>query len=359
MQRLTMMPGERYDVVIDFSGVAPGTNLILRNIAKTPFPAGTAPQGSTVGRIMQFRVTAAADGYSGGTFDPTVAGVTLRGGTGQGPAIVRLVDPATGTALVTPSPIRQLTLNEVMGLGGPLEILVNNTKWDGLSVDTDHFTDGIRSDFEKITVNEVDTYYSELPQEGTTELWEIVNLTADAHPIHLHLVQFQLMNRQNFNTNKYNGAYSALFPATTNVLDPMTGLPYPGGVFIGGYGPPLNYSTGNPRALGGNPDITPYLQGPIRLPDPNEAGWKDTVIMYPGQVTRIMVRWAPTSLSTTSPADDLFFPFDPSDGLGHGYVWHCHIIDHEDNEMMRPDAVILNSLVPANSPKRLQKGVDY
>jgi FtsP/CotA-like multicopper oxidase with cupredoxin domain len=197
--------------------------------------------------------------------------------------------------------------------------------------------------------------YSEVPQEGQTELWEIVNLTADAHPIHLHLVQFQLMNRQNFNFNKYNKAYNALFPATTAV-DPMTGLPHPGGVFVGGYGPPLNYNTGNTRALGGNPDIVPFLQGIAAPPLPHEAGWKDTVIMLPGQVTRIMVRWAPTSLPANTSATQAAFPFDPSGNLG--YVWHCHIIDHEDNEMMRPDRVLLNGNFPALQRPKV-KGFDY
>jgi FtsP/CotA-like multicopper oxidase with cupredoxin domain len=209
------------------------------------------------------------------------------------------------------------------------------------------------------------TYYSELPQEGETELWEIVNLTADAHPIHLHLVQFQLLNRQNFNINKYAGAYNALFPASS-AIDPMTGLPYPGMVFIGGYGPPLNYNpANNPQSggkWGGNPDIgvlkgkNPlYLQGPATPPLPQEAGWKDTVIMYPGQVTRILVRWAPTDLPANTPVASAYFPFDPNGG--HGYVWHCHIIDHEDNEMMRPDAVIPNQNAP--DPRDFVKGTDY
>ena len=91
------------------------------------------------------------------------------------------------------------------------------------------------------------------------------------------------------------------------------------------------------------------------LPLAQEQGWKDTVIMYPGEVTRIVVRWAPTDLPTTASKAQLYFPFDPNGG--HGYVWHCHIIDHEDNEMMRPDVVVLNSAAP---PARiLQIGIDY
>ena len=183
-------------------------------------------------------------------------------------------------------------------------------------------------------------------------MWEIVNLTADAHPIHTHLTQFQLINRQNFNVSKYNAAYAAAFPGSQTIIDPMTGLPYAPGAYIPAFGPPLDYNIGNQRALGGNPDITPFLQGPVMPPAPNEAGWKDTVIMYPGQVTRIAVRFAPMHTPVNDP--NLYYPFDPN-ASGHGFVWHCHIIDHEDNEMMRPYAVQPN---PAATRTYVQ-GTDY
>jgi len=64
-------------------------------------------------------------------------------------------------------------------------------------------------------------YISEMPKEGETEKWEIINLTADAHPIHLHLVQFQLMNRQNFDVTKYSAAYAAAFPGGGWILWPI------------------------------------------------------------------------------------------------------------------------------------------
>jgi FtsP/CotA-like multicopper oxidase with cupredoxin domain len=330
LQRLVMLPGERADVIIDFAGLAPGATLLLRNIAKAPYPGGEPPAGNTTGRIMQFRVVPLISQDT--SYDPA-AGVPLRA------PMVRLVDPATGTlaAGVTAQKIRQLTLNEVIGAastvegvtypGGPLEILVNNTEQPG--------TD--RPDFTPISVGGITAYYSELPHEGETEVWEIVNLTADAHPIHLHLVQFQLMNRQAFDAHKYEAAYAAAFP---------------GGVYIPGFGPPLAYDTGNPRALGGNPDITAFLRGPVRPPAANEAGWKDTVIMLPGEVTRIAVRWAPTDLAVTTVPADASYPFDP-DG-GHGYVWHCHIIDHEDNEMMRPTSVQANF-----ATRSYVQGADY
>jgi len=319
LNKLVLMPGERADVIIDFAGLQ-GQTLIMRNTGRHPYPKGTPPGGSTIGQIIQFRVQPAAALDS--SYDPA-SGVPLR------PPMVRLVNPTTGAlaAGVAAQKTRQLTLNEVMGAGGPLEVLVNNSKWSG------KLPDGTsRADFTAVTVGGVTEYYSELPNEGDTEVWEIVNLTADAHPIHTHLTQVQLVNRQGLNVNKYNGAYAAAFPGSS-MIDPMTGLPYPPGVYIPAFGPPLDYNTGNPRALGGNPDIVRFLQGPVRPPSANEAGWKDTVIMFPGEVTRIAVRFAPMDKPINDP--NLNYPFDP-DASGHGFVWHCHIVDHEDNEMMRP-----------------------
>jgi spore coat protein A len=309
-QKLLLMPGERADVIIDFAGFE-GQTLILRNTGNTPFPKGGPPNGSTLGRLVQFRVGPGP--VSDASFDPAT-GAQLR------QPIIRLADPVTGAlaANVNANKIRQLTLNEVLSAAGaPLEVLVNNTKFDGLQPGGT-----TRADFTPLSRGGVTEYFSELPNEGETELWEIVNLTADAHPIHTHLTQFQILNRQKFNTNKYNAAYLAAFT---------------GGVYSPGFGPPLDYATGNTRALGGNPDITPYLQGPVRPPRPNEAGWKDTAVMYPGQVTRIVVRYAPTDKAINDP--DLYFPFEPCPD-NTGFVWHCHIIDHEDNEMMRPLRVI-------------------
>jgi FtsP/CotA-like multicopper oxidase with cupredoxin domain len=325
LRTLVMQPGERADVIIDFAGLAPGTRLLLRNTAKHPFPAGLAPRGSTTGRIMEFRVVAPPPGFLDTSYNPAT-GAPLRA------PMIRLVSPATGTPApgVVPDARRQLTLNEVLGPGGPLELLVNNTKYTGKRPDGT-----IRPDFTAITVGGDTTGYSEVPNEGATELWEIINLTADAHPIHTHLTQVQLMNRQRFDVKKYGAAYNAAFP---------------GGLYIPGDGPPLDYALGNLVALGGNPDVTPFLKGAAMPPAANEAGWKDTVIMLPGQVTRIMVRYAPTDAPLNAGAT---YPFDP-DG-GHGFVWHCHIIDHEDNEMMRPYTV---ASAPG-APRSYVKGVDY
>jgi FtsP/CotA-like multicopper oxidase with cupredoxin domain len=370
-QTLIMQPGERYEVIIDFAGFA-GTNLIIRNTGRTPYPKGAPPQGSTLGRIMQFRVARGA--VANNSYNPA-AGAPIRTGN---QTIKRLVNPATGTlaAGVVANKTRQLTLNEVMGMpmnaidpvtglltaypGGPLEILVNNTKWSGKRITGVDPATGMYT-LQPIPGFKLDgfgyNYLSELPQEGETEVWEVVNLTADAHPIHLHLVQFQLINRQNFNVTTYNGAYGAAFPA--GGWDFTMGTACMAGVFCPGYGPPLAYDPAlNPLSggkFGGNPDVTPYLQGAIMPPLPNEAGWKDTVIMLPGQVTRIAARYAPTDAPIATAPSMLYYPFDPSGGGQYSYVWHCHIIDHEDNEMMRPSAVTPN----AGAVRTLVKGINY
>ena len=94
------------------------------------------------------------------------------------------------------------------------------------------------------------------PALGAIETWELWNWSADAHPIHLHLVKFEVVNRE-------------------------------------------------------------IIGGAVRPPEPWEAGWKDTVIGYPGEVTRVKALFDVPGL----------------------YVWHCHILSHEDNEMMVPYCV--------------------
>jgi spore coat protein A len=144
----------------------------------------------------------------------------------------------------------------------------------------------------------------------------------------------------------------------------MTGSTFPAGKFMGGYGPPLPYDASfalSAGKLGGNPDVYAkdnrgrwsFMKGNPTGPRSWELGWKDTVVMYPGQVTRILVRWAPTDLPLTTSAP--WFPFDPNGG--HGYVWHCHIVDHEDNDMMRPTAVVPDPL--ASMARSFLKGTDY
>lgn len=332
LHKLTLMPGERADIMIDFSGLE-GRTLLLKNHGHSPFPDGAPPDGATVGRILQFRVGPSTLAGADASYNPAHGGA-LR------PPMRRLVSPTTGALAVVPSKTRQLTLNAMMGSGGGMmgsggmvELLLNNTKASGKRADGT-----VRADFTPVTVGGVTEYFSEVPAEGDTEVWEIANLTADAHPIHTHLTQVQVINRQKIHLNKYNKAYAGAFPGGTSMF---------------GDGPPLNYgpSVASGLKYGGNPNIQPYLYGPVHPPEANEAGWKDTVIMYPGQVTRIAVRFAPADTAAGMPGS---YAYDPNAG-GHGFVWHCHILDHEDNDMMRPIKVT----AARGAARTSVMGIDY
>jgi hypothetical protein len=208
--------------------------------------------------------------------------------------------------MVTPVKKRQLILVEHESENGPLEVLVNNSHFDNNGMDR------LPGDFGDVT---------EHPKEGTTELVTIINTTQDAHPMHFHLVQFQLVSRQAYHAENYWEKYKKSFK---------------GGEYMAGYGPPLPYDSLNTDgAFGGNPAVSSYLTGPVIPARPEEMGWKDTYQVYPGEITTFIIRYAPTDIPVTAPVKDLHFGFDPS--KGPGYVWHCHIVDHEDNEMMRPD----------------------
>jgi FtsP/CotA-like multicopper oxidase with cupredoxin domain len=134
------------------------------------------------------------------------------------------------------------------------------------------------------------------PRQGTVELWEFVNTSSEVHPMHLHLVYMRILNRQRFDVAAYLQA--------------------------------------NPRPASGtvwSPNVDPYLQGTPLLPQAWEAGGKDTVGCPAGSVTRVLVRFPS--------AEELGFDPDASftavDGMQlQGYVWHCHILDHEDDCMM-------------------------
>jgi FtsP/CotA-like multicopper oxidase with cupredoxin domain len=289
---LLIAPGERADLIVDFAGHE-GQALTLRNTANGPYPDGDPVDPETGGQVMRFIVglpivnARAVDD----SFDPS-RDLTLRAAP-----IERPEPPARDT--------RALTLNEQMGPDGPVAGFINNTMWEHAA--------------------------GENCPLGATEVWEIINLTGDTHPFHLHLVQFQVLSRQDFDVDGYMAVYGM----------PMEGM-----------GPPRPYdemSAFTGFKLGGNPDVTPFLVGSPRTVDANENGWKDTFRMNPGVVTRVLVRMAPQDAAAKSGGRVAvgmnLFEFDPSaamgvsdDGYGYpggpGYVWHCHILDHEDNEMM-------------------------
>jgi spore coat protein A len=128
--------------------------------------------------------------------------------------------------------------------------------------------------------------YTDPPTEtiaaGATEVWQIANLTGDTHPIHFHLVNLQIISRQPFKAGTYNGV--------------------------------------------------PSYTGPARPPEPIEMGWKETVRMNPGEVTTVIAKF-------DLPVVPFTVPVSPRTG-GNEYVYHCHILEHEEHDMMRPLVVL-------------------
>ncbi|KAL3677049.1 hypothetical protein R1sor_026997 [Riccia sorocarpa] len=129
---------------------------------------------------------------------------------------------------------------------------------------------------------------TESPKLGTVEIWDFINITPDGHPIHLHLISFLVLHQQAFDQDAYTGQRCHLEVQ---------------------FGQPGSCFTEPPRNL-----------------DATQIGWKDTVTVYPSVVLRIWTKWSPRVGGD--------FPFDATSGPG--YVWHCHVLEHEDDEMMRP-----------------------
>jgi len=258
LNKLVLGPGERADLVVDFARLPAGSKVVLGNNAPTPYPDGpvSAKQGGVPLReIMQFTVQSRA-GY-----------------TAPLPAQLR-DEPMTRLADFSTAATRQMALVEVLNTAGiPIKALLNNRPFDSTDI------------------TEV--------EGDTLEEWELINTTVDAHPIHLHFTQFQVLNRQRFDVGKYLAA--------TGYVDPGTGLVTPG--------------------QGGSVPVTPFLRGRPTGAPANERGWKDTVVSMPGEVTRIRV---PFGAGAAGGA-----PLAIGSSFKGEYVWHCHILEHEDNDMMQ------------------------
>ena len=252
---LTIAPGERVDLLVDFSSVAAGEKVVLQNSDSTL----SNDEKQNVGQIMQFTV-GSEKGFVPSSL-PSALNPTL-----------------AGSFPTLPSPVRTRTLTLIdQGAPNTVAMLLDGQPWDAPA--------------------------SEKPQVGTTEDWIIVNPTMNSHPIHLHLVQFQLVERQTLASAQYQYEWDGL---NGNL--------------------PLKNSTVNVASL------SRYLEGDPVKPASNEQCWKDTIQVDAGSITVIRIRVAPQDGSN--------YQFDPTEGPG--YVWHCHILDHEDNEMMRP-LIILGS----------------
>jgi spore coat protein A len=231
---ILMAPAERFDIVIDFTGLQ-GKNFVLTNDAPAPYPGG----GEVVPtEVMMFRVNKPLAGPDTSSLPATLVPLSLLDRT---------------TAIRE----RNLELSEADRVSDGFPII---GQLDGL-----HWSDPV----------------TENPRAGTTEIWNLVNTTGDAHPIHIHLVEFQVLERQRFAQNAWANNHNLV------------------------------------------------LQGKPQAPAPNErpAG-KDTVIAFPGMVTKVIARFDLPTGTIVAP------------GQRFHYVWHCHILEHEDNEMMRPYDVI-------------------
>jgi spore coat protein A len=237
VKALVMAPGERADMLVDFSRY-PGQALQVKN---TNPPKPVVTPAPSLGQVMQLNVAA------GTPITPTIPATLIGGRAANLPA-----PPAAKR--------RFITLNEV-NIGLPnWRLTLNGSGF----MDPDPPT--------------------ETPTAGDIEDWYYINLTGDTHPMHTHLVTFQVVGRARFNA----AAYMAAAPSG------------PGGF--------------------GGIDPTPFLTGPIATTDPTERGFKDTVKANPGEVTVIRARFElPTGVSAPQ-----------------SYVHHCHIVEHEDNDMMRP-----------------------
>lgn len=281
-------PAERWDVLVDFSAFA-GKKVILYNDAPAPFPMGdprndyfpgapgnpTQPVpgfGPNTRQIMRFNIT----GASGKDTLQITTATDLTGGLDTAHVPFRLV-PSLPPLPLTVKRIRTLTLNEDFdGYGRLIQLLGTEAAPGGGSS-----TNFGRGYMDASTEN---------PKSGETEVWQIVNLTGDAHPMHFHLVNVQVLQRQPFDVDGYSG---------------------------------------------GQPTYT----GPAVPPPPTELGWKETVKMYPGTVTTVIMRFdlPPNPPGIRSMPNSLNRNLGVS---GKEYVWHCHILEHEEHDMMRPLVVV-------------------
>jgi FtsP/CotA-like multicopper oxidase with cupredoxin domain len=244
LDRLLIGPAERADVIVDFTDVGVGTEIILQNLAPDEPYGGGDPDDDferadpdTTGQVMQLRVVAAA-----GVDTSTPPNQLVL------PAIPPL-PPATKT--------RKVSLNEE----DSKTVLVSTDEHGNVVLDC---ADGEPFGPRHALLGTVaggtgvplawDDDITENPAVGDTEIWEMHNFTADAHPIHIHEVTFDVVNRERIS------------------------------------------------------------DGAVREPEPWETGRKDTVIAYPGEITRVKATYDRAGL----------------------FVWHCHIVEHEDHEMMRP-----------------------
>jgi FtsP/CotA-like multicopper oxidase with cupredoxin domain len=284
-------------VIVDFRGLADGTKVTLRNVGPDePFRGGLpgidfAPADRrTTGKVMRFVVKHSLLGKSptdpGGAnpaTDPSLLDLNAEGAlaavdhTRDVSLNEEISEKVCATTLPDGSirwlaPVRlgdgfedrcQAAGGESYGPESALLGIVAMSQGEAVGIPlmwTDETDASTPLDIELQSGRTVEVSVTENPERGDIEEWRIFNFTEDAHPIHLHLVRFEVAGRVGI-----DGSASIVGSA----------------------------------------------------PQPWESGYKDTVIAYPGEITRVKAKFDRTGL----------------------YVWHCHIVEHEDNEMMRPFVV--------------------
>ncbi|MEN9644609.1 MAG: hypothetical protein RL238_1278 [Actinomycetota bacterium] len=297
VDELLMAPGERADVLIDFRSLPVGSSWRLLNDALAPYPDGG---DGDLPQVMQFTVGR----HTGPT---TGVPTTLRGGKNRPPRLpaVAGVDDAATKGSLHATTSRTIFLNEIVN---------DDTLGAGVDGEPVHVMMGNQFYADDATMTPR-TQQVESPSVNTVEEWVIVNTTGDAHPVHLHLTQFRVLSRQALAVDPESGETVYLTEALAG-----TGLPFPAAA---GNGPwPA-------------PSASPYVEGDPWAPAANEAGWKDTVIALPNTVTRIVVPFGGTAAGIPAPyvGDKVGATVQRFTG---NYVFHCHILEHEDNDMMSP-----------------------
>lgn len=154
---------------------------------------------------------------------------------------------------------------------GTILALVNNSMWTGLRAGTDTPIDGSRPDRYRQGL-----WLTERPRVGATEIWEMLDIAGFAHPMHIHLVQFQVLNRQDVDIASYTAAWAAEFPGGTfdgqNCDGTLGKVNYPPGTVIPGYGPPRDYLTPSGRRHRRQPRDRPPPDGTGHPAEPERGG---------------------------------------------------------------------------------------
>jgi spore coat protein A, manganese oxidase len=249
LNAITIFPGERKDIVIDWSKVVANTKIVVTNDAPFPYPAGQATLATDPwATIMQIDVSKPLDATANKVtrLNPLTV---LRGRAPATPLLPIMLAPPKNVV------VRQIMLGEGCDEYGRIMPLLGTV------------ADGTKSFHDAPDI---------FPKLGATEVWEFWNTTVDSHPIHMHLVKFRVANRQQF---------------TCSVQAKPMANGWSGVAFTA---PPTLSRLASPAPA-------------------TEQGWKDTVVCPPGYVTRVVATF-------NKPGT---------------YVYHCHILGHEEHDMMR------------------------